>query len=655
MHKTRQAPKSLHAEQVRQGCHGVRHGESDRLVLHERCKEPSNDRGLRQAGAEEHGYVSPKHREGGEILHVNIAHERGFVLNIQPDETGVGAPVGEPIERRPEVAACVAPRRAQDDDGRRRSRRAGRVAVHGPLGYGSHQHNNKASSGCNVKGATPRALRFANVALESNPRMVQPRAVLNALSVVVLLFALAMAVPLAVSAALNDGALVPFAAGVLLTGSSGLLLRLATRGRRRELQTRDGFLIVAVLWAGLPAFAALPLLLHLDNLSLTDGYFEAVSGLTTTGATVLTGLDSLSPSINFWRAELQWIGGMGIIVLAVAILPLLGVGGSQLFRAETPGPMKDAKLTPRITETAKGLWSVYISLTAACIVAFKLAGMESLDAVIHAFTTLSLGGFSSHDASYGHWNSPSLEAVTILFMVIAGMNFATHFLAVRERSLRPYWRDPQLTPYILLLAMSVLGIALFLWVQGTYAEFAIALRYSAFNVVSIATTTGFASTDYNVWPIFAPMWMLILCSVASCAGSTGSGIKMIRAQLLLRQAFREMLHIIHPRAYLPVRIGDQIVEIRIMAGVLAFMLVYGLSVISMTMLLAASGMEIVIAFSAVIASINNTGPGLNDVGPASNFASLSDFQTWVLAFAMLLGRLELITLLVVLTPAFWRR
>ena len=485
--------------------------------------------------------------------------------------------------------------------------------------------------------------------------MVQPLVVLNALSVVVLLFALAMGVPLAVSAALDDGALIPFSAGMLLTASCGVLLRLAARGDRRELQTRDGFLVVALLWTGLPVLAALPLLLHLGELSFTDAYFEAVSGLTTTGATVLTGLDMLSPSINLWRAELQWIGGMGIIVLALAILPLLGVGGSQLFRAETPGPMKDAKLTPRIAETAKGLWSVYILLTAACIVAFKLAGMDGLDAVIHAFTTLSLGGFSSHDASFGHWNSPAIEAVAIFFMIIAGMNFATHFLAVRERALGAYSRDPQLMPYLTLLAMSVVGIAVFLWLQGTYAEFHVALRYAAFNVVSIATTTGFASTDYNIWPIFAPMWMLILCSVTSCAGSTGAGIKMIRAQLLVRQAFREILHILHPRAYLPVRIGGRVVEIRVMAGVLAFMLVYGASNVAMTMLLAASGMEIVTAFSAVIASINNTGPGLNEVGPASNYASLTGFQTWLLAFAMLLGRLELITLLVVLTPAFWRR
>jgi trk system potassium uptake protein TrkH len=485
--------------------------------------------------------------------------------------------------------------------------------------------------------------------------VVQPLAVLNVLSVVILVFALAMALPLAVSVIIEDAALLAYHEAILITAGSGLLLRLVTRGQRKELQVRDGFLLVALGWTVLPAFAAMPLMLYLPELSFTHAYFECVSGITTTGATVLTGLDRLPASINLWRGQLQWMGGMGIIVLAVAILPLLGVGGSQLFKAETPGPMKDTKLTPRITETAKGLWTVYAIITAACIVAMKLAGMSWLDAVMHAFTTLSLGGLSTHDASYAYWDSPAIEAVTIVFMTLAGMNFATHFLAMRRLSLGTYRRDPEVPAYLAVLGLSVLGVALFLWWRGVYPDFAAALRFSAFNVVSIATTTGYANTDYSAWPIFAPMWMLILCSFVTCSGSTGAGIKMIRAVLMAKQALREMLRIVHPRALVPVKLGGQTVENNIIFAVLAFMLVYGASVIVMTMTLAASGMDIVTAFSAVVACINNTGPGLNEVGPAGNFAGLSIFQTWVLAFAMLLGRLELMTLLVVLTPAFWRK
>lgn len=478
---------------------------------------------------------------------------------------------------------------------------------------------------------------------------------MNVLGVILLVFGLTMAFPLAIALLVGDGALVEFGEGLLVTAVAGALLRLATTGKRAELQVRDGFLLVSIGWTALPAFAAVPLMLYLPGLSFTDAYFETASGLTTTGATVLTGLDQLPAAINVWRGQLQWMGGMGIIVLAVAILPLLGVGGSQLFRAETPGPIKDSKLTPRITETAKGLWFVYALVTAACIVSLKWAGMTWLDALIHAFATMSLGGQSSHDASYGYWNSPALEVVTIIFMLIAGMNFATHFLALRKRSLAAYRNDPQMLPYLIVMGVSVVGIALFLWVKGVYPEFSTALRYAAFNVVSIATTTGFANTDFNVWPVFAPMVMLLLCCFATCSGSTGAGIKMVRAELLARQAFREMLRILHPRAYMPVRLGGQVVENNIIFSVLAFMLVYGVCIIVITLVLAASGLDIVTAFSATIACINNTGPGLNEVGPATTYASLGDFQIWLLSFAMLLGRLELITLLVVFTPAFWRK
>jgi trk system potassium uptake protein TrkH len=475
------------------------------------------------------------------------------------------------------------------------------------------------------------------------------------LSLVLLLFAASMLVPLAFSWGYADGAHAAYAKAMGITLLAGAGLWAATHRAGGELQVRDGFLLVALVWTVLPAFATLPLLLQLRELSFTDAFFEAVSGLTASGATVLSGLDRLPPSLNIWRGFMIWLGGMGVIVLAVAILPLLGVGGSQLFKAETPTPMKDNKLTPRIAETAKGLWLIYFGLTVACALAYRWAGMNWLDAVMHAFTTMGLGGFSTHDQSYAHWNSPRIEAVAIVFMLLAAINFATHFLAWHRRSLRAYRVDPEAKVFIGVVVLSALGIAAFLVWKGVYPDYGTALRYAAFNVVSIATTTGYANTDFNLWPIFAPLWMLFLCSFASCSGSTGSGMKMIRALILFKQVFRELLRIIHPRVYRPVKLAGQPIENNVVFAVLAYAFVYVSCIVIFTLLLALSGADVVTAFSAVVASVNNTGPGLAQVGPASTYAVLNDFQTWVCSFAMLLGRLELFTLLVVLTPAFWRK
>lgn len=485
--------------------------------------------------------------------------------------------------------------------------------------------------------------------------MVQPFAVLHALSALTLVMALAMGVPLLVAELLDDGARFAFEGGMLATAAVGGFLRILTYGKQRELRVRDGFLLVASGWAGLPVLAALPLVLYFRDLSLTRAYFEAVSAITTTGATVFVGLDGLPPSINFWRCQLQWMGGMGIIVLAIAILPMLGVGGSQLFKAETPGPMKDNKLTPRMTETAKALWLVYGLITLACTIAMKLAGMDWLDALMHAFTTMSLGGMSSHDASFAYWNSPVLEAVTIVFMLLAGMNFSTHFLLLRKRSLSVYASDPEVPAYLGVLLVSVLVIAGLLWWVGAYPEWASALRMSAFNVVSVATTTGYTSVDYGLWPVFAPMWMLIMSGFTSCSGSTGAGIKMMRTRLMAQQAVREMRRILHPKAVLPIRLGGRVVENQIIFAVLAFMLVYGVCIVVVTLLLALSGMNIVTAFSATMACINNLGPGLNEIGPSGTYASLNGVQLSLLSATMLLGRLEMFTLLIVFTPGFWRR
>ncbi len=475
------------------------------------------------------------------------------------------------------------------------------------------------------------------------------------LGVIGMVMSLSHLVPITVSLIYNDGALRAFCISMLFNFVVAMVAFLATRQLKLELKPRDGMLLVVLAWAGGAAFATLPLLLLIPGLSLTDAYFETMSGLTTTGATVLSNLDTLAPSLNLWRGLLVWLGGMGLIVLAVAVLPLLGIGGRQMFKAETPGPMKDAKLTPRITETAKGLWEVYALISLLCFFAFHFAGMTWFDALMHMCSTMGLGGFSSHDANYGYWNSPLIEGVTIVFMLIAGINFGSHFVALRQRSLMPYRRDPEAGFFILITVASCVALAAYLHAMGTYGDFWEALRYTSFNVVSIATTTGFSNTDYNLWPMFAPLCMLLLCCFVSCSGSTGGGIKMIRARLLYIQVNREYMKLLHPRAVSPAKLAGQVIENKILFSVLAFMFVYLSSIVMMTLIMVASGLDVISAFSATVACINNTGPGLNQVGPATTYAVLTDFQTWVCTFAMLLGRLELFTLLIIFTPAFWRR
>jgi trk system potassium uptake protein TrkH len=479
--------------------------------------------------------------------------------------------------------------------------------------------------------------------------------ILNALGVIVMIFGLLMSFPLAVSAWLGDGAITAYDEALIATFIAGLLLWSATRARRRDLRTRDGFLLVAATWLVIPLFGMLPLMLYLPELSFTDAYFEAASGLTTTGATVLTGLDGLPTSINLWRCFLHWVGGMGVIVLAVAILPLLGIGGRQLFKAETPGPIKESSLTPRITETAKGLWLTYLLLTVACAFALWAAGMNGWEALIHSFSIMGLGGFSTHDASLGYFNSVPIEAVTMFFACAAGLNYATHYLALFRRSLKPYVADAEVGFFFTVLLGSTAFLTLHLMHFGVYGDWWLTLRYVAFHVVSIATSLGLVTIDYGVWPMFDQMWILFLGSFVACSGSTGGGIKMMRAIILYKQVFREVVRSVHPSAVRPVRLGSQPVSEAILHAVLAFSFMYMVIIVLVTLLLSLTGLEMVTAFSAVVACLNNTGPGLNAVGPASNYQGLTDFQTWVLAFTMIIGRLEIFTLLVVLTPAFWRK
>jgi trk system potassium uptake protein TrkH len=352
---------------------------------------------------------------------------------------------------------------------------------------------------------------------------------------------------------------------------------------------------------------------------------------------------------------MMFVGGLGIIVLAVAILPLLGVGGTQLYKAEMAGPMKDQKLTPRIADTARAIWLAYGLLAVACTLAYRAAGMSWEDAFMHMCTTVSLGGFSSHDLSLGYWNSPLIEAVAVFFMLLSGVSLVLYFVAWRSRSLAPLWRNAEVRAFYAVLAGSVVLIAGYLVLFGGYADPLLALRHTVFHVVSIATTTGYATHDYATWPLFAPLHIILLGCFATCAGSTGGGIKMVRMLLLLKQSRRELVRIVHPNVVNPVVLGGAAVSDRVMQSVIAYMMMYGATLVGLTMALLFTGLDVVTAFTAVIACVNNIGPGLGEVGPAVNYGGLTDLQTWICTFAMLLGRLELLSVLVLFTPAFWRR
>jgi trk system potassium uptake protein TrkH len=478
--------------------------------------------------------------------------------------------------------------------------------------------------------------------------------VANVLGALLMVFAGTYLLPLAAAVLYDDGTALAFALAMLIDFAVGCVLWLATRGGRRDLRPRDGYLLVTLAWIFMCAAGTIPLSLALPNLSLTDAVFETVSGLTTTGATVMSGLDSLPPAINLWRHALQWYGGMGVVVLAIAVLPLLGVGGMQLYRAEMQGAYKD-KLTPRITDTAKTLWLVYTGLTGICILCLRAAGMEWFDAVCHGFTALSLGGFSTRDAGIVHFDSPLIEGVLIFFMIVSAMNFATHFAALRNRSLRVYLGDAEARGVLVVLAASVLAVTLYLWLNGDYAEPATALRHAAFNVVSVATTTGFASADYGQWPPFPVFWMLFLVLITSSTGSTGNGIKMFRALMLLQQSARELKRLVHPQLVSPLKLGARVVPNSVVYAILAFISLYFTSVVALTFIMMLTGLDFVTSFATSIAWITNLGPGLNEVGPASNYSLMSGFQKWLGIAAMITGRLELFTVLVLFTPAFWRK
>jgi trk system potassium uptake protein TrkH len=480
--------------------------------------------------------------------------------------------------------------------------------------------------------------------------------VLALLARILMAFAFAFFVPLAWAWYEDAMALrAVWGASFGLAFGSGWLLFMVSRRYQRELLPRDGFLLVNLVWVVLTFFAMVPLLFTVPDITWSKAFFEAMSALTATGATALSGLDDLPVSVNVWRCFLQLVGGLGIVLLVVAVLPLLGLGGMQLYKAETPGPMKDAKFTPRIAETARGLWAVYFVLSAACFFAYRWAGMSWADAFMHMCTTMGLGGLSSHDASFGYWNSAAIEWVATLFMTLAGISFLRYFMVWRSRSLKPVTDDREIRMYIVVLLVSVLVVFVSLLDHRPDVHAADTLRAAMFHVVSVATTTGYSSQDYAQWPVALPVLMMFLGSFASCAGSTGGGIKMVRMVLLIKQARRELVRIIHPRVVNPVTLGGQTVPAPVMHAVLGFMLIYGGATMGLTFLMLLSGLDIVTAFSAVVATVNNIGPGLGQVGPSGHFGGLSAFQLSLLSFAMLLGRLEFLTVLVLFTRHFWRR
>jgi trk system potassium uptake protein TrkH len=473
------------------------------------------------------------------------------------------------------------------------------------------------------------------------------------LGLLLMMFSLTMLPPIIISLIFKEQSWLPFVQGFGLTLAAGFLIWLPVHRSRKDLRLRDGFLVVAAFWTVLGAFGAAPLYFAGElSLSVTDAIFESMSGLTTTGATVMTGLDELPRAILYYRQQLQWLGGMGIIVLAVAVLPMLGVGGMQLYRAETPGPVKDTKLTPRITETAKALWYIYLTFTIACAASYMAAGMGWFDALCHAFSTVAIGGFSTHDLSIGYFDSTAIELVAIIFMFAAGVNFSLHYFAWRYISVKHYSQDPEFRGYtVILITVSVLVIAGLLQ-HGVFDSVSETVVTGLFQAVSIATTTGFTTAEYASWPAAVPVLLIFASFIGGSAGSTAGGIKVVRWLLIYKQGVREIVRLVHPSAEIPVKLGNKAVPFRVVDAVWGFFSIYVVVFSVMLIAMMATGLDQVTAFSAVAATLNNLGPGLGEV--SSGFMSLSNTAKWISIVGMLLGRLEIFTLLVLFTPTFWR-
>jgi len=473
------------------------------------------------------------------------------------------------------------------------------------------------------------------------------------LGLIITMFSLTMLPPVAVSLLFDDGQWLPFAQSFAILLVAGLALWLPVHRVDRDLRLRDGFLVVALFWILLGVAGALPLLLgDAPRLLFTDAAFESVAGITTTSASVITGLDRLPRSVLWYRQQEQWLGGIGVIVLAVALFPVLGIGGMQLYKADAPGPVKDEKLTPRITQTARALSGVYVLLTAACTAAYAFAGMSGFDALAHAFSTVSTGGFSTHDAGLGHFHSVAVDMVAVVFMFFGGVNFALHFVAWRTKNALAYLGEPQFRAYLGITFGLIVFVSGYLLATGVYAAPGDALRYGAFQVVSMQSSTGFDATRFASWPGMLPPLLILMTFVGGCAGSTAGGMKVIRWQLVLKQAQRELMRLVHPSAALPVKLADKPVPGRVLAAVTGFFAMYLVLFGVLMLMMMAVGLDQVTAWSAVAACVNNAGPGLGEA--AATFAHLPEAAKWIAIAAMLIGRLEVFTVVVLFTPTFWR-
>jgi len=482
---------------------------------------------------------------------------------------------------------------------------------------------------------------------------MQFKAIQQILGLLLMPYSFTLVPPMLVSIWYEDNTLIVFVTVFLIMFMAGLGIWYPVRHVKKELFLHDGFLITAAFWSVLSLVSALPFLFS-PNLNLAQSVFEAISGFTTTGATVIShGLDTLPKSILYYRQQLQWIGGLGIIVFAVAVLPMLGIGGMQLYRAEASGPMHDDKLTPRIRHTAIFTLYVYVTLTIVCIIAYWLAGMTLFDAVSHSFSTLSTGGFSTHDASIGYFNSPTIEVIAIIFMILGALNFTTHFIVWQKLDLSHYWHDIQGRVFIFIIIVLIAIIVAILLTEGVYTNFWTALRYSSFQLISVMTTTGYLTTDFSVWPSILPVIVFGSAFIGGCVGSTAGGFRIIRLILLYKQAIRGIKLLIHPNAVISIKIGRKRVSDKISQTVWEFTILYIASYLFLSILFMATGVDMVTAFSGVGTCFNMAGPGLGSV--VFSFGHISDTGLWILSFSMLLGRLEIFTLLVLLTPTFWQR
>lgn len=484
---------------------------------------------------------------------------------------------------------------------------------------------------------------------------MQFRAIIRIVGILVTIFSVTMIFPALIAAIYKDGGGLVFINSFIVCFFLGSVLWYNNRHYKKDLKAKDGFLIVVLFWCVLGSVGALPFLLsETPEMTVAEAFFESFSGLTTTGATVIVGLDDLPKALLFYRQFLQWLGGMGIIVLAVAVLPILGIGGMQLYRAETPGPVKDSKMTPRIAETAKALWYIYLWLTIICAMAFWLAGMTMFDAITHSFSTIAIGGFSTHDASMAYFDSSVINLITVVFLLIAGVNFSLHFAAFSTKGFKPkaYLHDPELKAFLFIqFSLVVICLTVLLFKQ-VYDSPEVALDKALFQAVSISTTAGFTTTSFHDWPLFLPVLLVFSSFIGGCAGSTGGGMKVVRILLLYLQGMRELKRLVHPRAVYKIKLGRKVLPDRVVDAVWGFFSAYALVFVFCMLGLIATGIDELSAFSAVVATLNNLGPGLGQV--AVHFGDVNDNAKWILVLAMIFGRLEVFTLLILFTPAYWR-